>query len=302
MLNVPAGTDTSLPAVYCDWSMRRGVTAVFESATGEYMIFKSLGGDSDSLLNALKTPHLIILERTFESFNLAARRAFTGRADRDGHTVLCVPTRMTTKARYRAGLGVKASDTYLSDFEDAKAIRFEALAGMALVPPSLEPDEEYLKVYNAVKNELRIFRSTGDLADRPRAEGFKLISEKTVLAQELISRLPGIHEQDLHIQQALGSSDGKSYNETIVAAVGVLARHCASRRMFDRVSGMHAHAYGSQVRSDLMFWGWTGGGKRGKLIDLEDIPVGGNRTRRDELTLSEYRNAVRWLYRQLRNL
>lgn len=302
MLNVPAGTDTGLPAVYCDWSMRRGVTAVFESAPGEYQIYRSIAGDSGSLLDSLKAPHLIILERTFESFNLAARKQFISRAGNEGHVILCVPTRTTTKARFRAGLGVKASDTYLSDFEDARAIRFEALAGMALVPPALEPDEEYLKVYEAVKNDLMALRSTGELTDRPRSEGFAFTSEKTVLAQDLIGKLPGIRAQELHVQQALGSSDGKSYNETIVAAVGVLARHCASRRMFDRVSGMHAHAYGSQARSDLMFWGWTGGGKRGKLIDLEDIPAGGNRTRRDGLTLTEYRNAVRWLYRQLRGL
>ena len=296
-----------LAVIYFEWSQRRGVLALKGEDGLDYELRESL----EALLKSLKEPTLLIGEMTFDSFNLERRRATILLAHELGHMILCVPTRQTTKARYRAGFGEKSPDTLQSDIEDAQAIRHEAQHRGALRAPSAAcTDQEYLSAYRAVKKELMLLRSTGEYTARPRSEGFTFHSRKEALPKELELSLPDINALPEYARKALGSSERrangqhKGYNPTALAAVAVLAKHCSSRRMFDRVSGMHVQAYGSQVRSDLMFWVWAGGGKRGKIYTRNDPEMTPENygTRKDGLTLTGYRNAVRWLYREIRNL
>lgn len=295
---------TEKPVVYFDWSLHRGVLALFGEHGLDYKIYLHL----PALLDDLKEPHRIIGEMTFDSFNLDRRSEVIDRAAKDGHELLCVPTRQTTKSRHRAGFSDKSPNTLESDIEDAQSIRLQVQRGGALRPPGTPPDFEYKRVYEAVASELMRLRSTGEFSFN-RNGNPKFISDKTLVPAMLEQHLPDVNSLSENIQQALGSSEmrkggHKGYNATMLAAVAVLAKHCPNRRMFDRVSGLHTHAYGSQVRSDLMFWVWAGGNNRGKIYTKGDVGThpGNYGDRKDGLTLTEYRRSLRWLYHQIREL
>lgn len=291
--------------MYFDWSLRRGVFALFGEHGLDYRVYLHL----NALLDDLKEPTRIVGETTFDSFNLDRRKAVIERARAEGHELLCVPTRQTTKSRYRAGFGDKDPDTLVSDSQDTQAIRWQVQHGGALKAPGAVPDDNYLKAYTAVKQELMRLRSTG-IHSHNRNGNVKFVPDKDTLPALLEPLLPPVNDLADEFQKALGSTEirssgeHKGYNKTLLAAVAVLAKHCSSRKMLDQVSGMHTHAYGSQVRSDMMFWVWAGGGRRAKLYtgsDPDTMPsIYGSR--RDGLTLTDYRRAVRWLYRQLKDL
>lgn len=295
---------TEKPVVYFDWSLRRGVFALSGEHGLDYKIYLNL----NELLSDLGKPHRIIGEMTFDSFNLDRRNEVITRAAAEGHELLCVPTRQTTKSRYRAGFSDKEADTLESDSQDAQSIRWQVQHGGALRAPGVAPDAAYTSVYKAVARELMLLRSTGEFSFN-RNNNPKFVSDKESLPVLLEEHLPAVNDLPEEFRKALGSSEmrrgrHKGYNATALAAVAVLAKHCPNRRMFDRVSGLHSHAYGSQARSDLMFWSWAGGNKRGKIHTKRDFEMTPENygTRKDGLTPAEYRRALRWLYQQVKAL
>lgn len=279
-----------MDTLYFDWSMRRGVITIYDDDPEVYEIYPSL----DVMLDHLEEPTRIIGEATFESFNLNNRLAFIDRCVRDGHQLLTVPTRETTKARFRAGFGVKAANqTWKTDLEDVQAIRYEVRNGMHLKRPGA-PDERIQERRLAVNGRLMELRSTGTLVAKARSEGYNFIPDQEIYAQNIINQLPAFSTLTDTQRKALGNSDGTGYSSLVVATVGVVAEFAESRDDFDRLAGLHAHAYGSQARSNLMFWQWAGGGPRRKLNK--------DTRKRDDLTLSEYRRELRWLFRQIKSL
>lgn len=278
-----------MDTVYFDWSQRRGVMTLVNDSN-DYRIYPSLLAMADDL----KEPHRIIGEATFDSFNLDARKEFIERCIREGHELLTVPTRETTRWRYRLGFGEKpSSQTYAIDLQDVQCIRAEAKSGAHLKKPGT-PDPELVCKREAANRELMRLRSTGEMKKRPRSEGFTFISHKEIFSRETTEALPPFGSLTRVQQTALGDSAGKNYNPTLVAAVGVAAKYADNTKEFDYLAGTYAHGKGSQIRSDVMFWGWTGGGKRQKLNK--------ETRKRDDLTLSEYRRELRWLYHQLRKI
>lgn len=271
--------------VYIDWSLRRGITAVRNDEI-EQLIYPDLL----SMLDDLGHPHIVVGEATFESFDLAARRRFIDECGRRGHILLTVPTRETTKWRFRAGFGKKPNNqTYVTDFEDVQTIRHEAATAHLKRPGVCEGVwRERVKQAN---HELMFLRSTGEKVKRPRSRGYKFVPAKDGWAEKLRESLPPFADQPPVRQHALRGSDG-SYNLRIVAAVGMAAKHARSTREFDRMAGLYSHGYGTQIRSDLMFWAWAGGQNRAKLNP--------ETRKRDDISLSDYRRELRWLYHQLK--
>ena len=276
--------------------MRRGVVVLDDSADGmtpEHILENHLYGSYPSLLgmiSELREPHRIVLVATFESFNLTARREFIARCAVVGHKIVTVPAREMTRWRFRTGSGPKPSNQgLLTDIEDAVAIRAQAKYGGHLKVPG-EGDPWLMTARRDANHKLMLLRSTGAMAKRPRSPGYKLIPHKDAYAQDVIDMLPPFSEQPDVRQTALGK-DGQ-YHPVIAAAVGVAAEFAATRDQFDRLAGLHVHAPGSQIRSDLMFWVWAGGNKRQHLNP--------ETRKRDDMTLSEYRRELRWLFRQIR--
>lgn len=282
---------------YADWSMRRGVAILAEDEDFNTMDGKFLPYDDTlypnilAFLKSCERPALLILEATFESFNLSQRQEIRDYCESNGHFIYTVPNRLTTKARVRAGFSAaKTSDTIHADLEDVQAIRHEVEYGVELRQWRLElPDEDYLKAYNGVSRRLMELRSHGTMKKRPRSPGYVLESDQSVYGKQLAAKLGPVANAPEFVQRAFGK-DGK-WNETAIVTLGVLAEFCKTRRMFDRVSGLHAAAYGSQARSNLMFWVYAGGGTRGKLNPVT--------RKRDDITLTEFRRAARQVWRAL---
>jgi hypothetical protein len=111
---------------------------------------------------------------------------------------------------------------------------------------------------------------------------------------------------DLSPIRQLALGNGKDYNLVIVAAVGVASIHARTTDEFDRLAGLYAHGYPSQIRADLHHYAWAGGNTRAKLETHLDgygkriIPS--PTVRLDGLTWTSYRRELRWLYRQLRRV
>jgi hypothetical protein len=274
--------------IYFDWSQRRGIAALFGD-TDQSKRYPSLR----ELLNDLTEPTCLIGEATFESFNLTERQYIIDRCKTDGHLLLTLPTRETTKWRYRLGFGEKpATQTFETDLQDAMCLRAEAKAGAHLKVPG-PPDHDFVCVRQEANYRLMQLRSIGTLIEKPRAKGsYNFVPDKDLYAADIIRQLPSFGSLTEVQQIALGK-DG-NYNPVIVAAVGVCAEFANTRREFDRLSGLYVHAYKSQIRADLMFWAWAGGGPRKKLNK--------ETRKRDDLTLSQYRRELRWLFHQIKAL
>lgn len=289
---------------YFDWAQRRGISVV-KNDEDVVNTYPSL----TIFIGSLKEPAKIIGEATFESFVPQQRELIITTCIKHGHILLTVPTRQTTKARFGAGFGEKKKSDYASDGEDAKAIRYEVKQGMHLKVPSLNnsPEEKaWDELRQSANHRLMLLRSTvvsmepkdTKHRDGTITHGFVPTFAKDIYAIEKAALCPDFATIPEWLQIALGSKSksGKGavydhYNPVIMAAVAVAIEFSDSRKTFERLLQCHAHGYPSQLRSDIMFWGWAGGSTRAKLNK--------ETRKRDDLTLTEYRRAIRWLYHQL---
>lgn len=269
--------------IYFDWSQRRGVVAIVvePGKTSVPKTWPSLALMLDSLKGV---PTMLVGEATFESYLLDRRIEFANRCQREGHELYTVPPRLTP--RHRRAMGLKKSDE-----NDARAIKVLG-RNQTHLSRYQAPDPKKAERREIANRQLQLLRATGG---------------KDEWAKELTTHLPSLKDQPASRVKAL--SDGKNYNLVKVAAVAIATQHSDNQRDFDFFSGLYAHAYPSQIRADLMHWGWAGGSTRGKLVKeldpsgetTKDVPVVPSR-RVDGLTLTEYRREIRWLYRQLRDV
>lgn len=256
--------------VYFDWNKTQ-INVLFDDAEDDIVL-----KDLDSLMDMLTEPSVIIGEATFESFQLAKRKHVMDRASKDGHILLTTPNRAT--GRWRKQLYPEYNGKPLPDNLAVKVIRHIATKTNTHLKVPGFPDPAWVQIREAANYRLMTLRSEFRWAYGPRG-GRKVVSEKDDYADELIQGLP--EYSTLTSKQKLALGDGKEYNKTVVAAVGVAAEFASNTEEFDSLSGMYHHGYPSQIRSDLHHWRW--------------------RFLRDKvnLTLSEYRRELRWLFHQI---
>lgn len=257
---------------YFDWSMNRGLSVLFNDDQNV-----TLYANIERLLDALDTPHVLISECTFESFNIDKRRALLERVHAAGHTWKTFNPRQTPRARNVLGLEK-------TDDNDVRAIRHVALSQpQGLKPASVAEGAAHERreaMRLAANNELMLMRRDYEYVPAPRARlGVKIVKRKDVFAQEIIdAHLP--EYQKLSETEQLAWGNGKKYSLTLIAAVSVAARHAESRKDFDYLTGLYMNGYPSQIRSDVHWWRYRYAREQG-------------------LTLSDYRREVRKLYHLL---
>jgi hypothetical protein len=286
---LPERAQTQLDTIYFDWSQHRGICALRNDDDLENASYYL---NLDELLDSLNAPSRIIGEATFESFRLDKRKAFMERCGRDGHELLTVPNRQTGRWRRYCGFesGPNKAQSKRTDAEDVHVIREQAREGMHLKRPSSRPSDEFTAKRERIAATMVRLRAEGELSRGPRG-GVKWVPLKAQVAALLRDELPDYAAQPETRRIALG--DGSSYSTTLLIAVWVAAREAANRTEFERLAGMYAHGYGCQVRSDLMYWGWVGGTQR--KVDKET-------GYRADLSLSDYRREIRWLYHHLKDV
>lgn len=252
-----------------DWAAGKLTTLFGDSDTPVYY------GSTEALLKDLSEPTRIICEATFESFNLEQRKRVIQLATDAGHEFLTLPTRQT--GRHRRSLGYEDK----TDEIDVVVLRDESLKKpLRLKVPNVRDDDDYLvlNLKNA-NHELMILRRTLRIVPNKSKLGFKTISAKDDYADTLIALLPKFSTLTEVQQLALGGQ-GK-YSKTLVAAAGKATKFSHSRKEFEHYTGLFAHGYPCQIRSDFMHWRYRFAAKNG-------------------VSLSDFRRECRWLYHQLK--
>jgi hypothetical protein len=243
-----------------DWSIGRGVVAV--DPRGFMMRPQTLR----ELITWVPAGSVLVGESTFESYDPSLREGIIRLAASRGVALLTVPARGNTWRRLAAGFPEKTSQSRQTDFEDARAIQQAALNGAHLKVPVAAVDAEWAELRDRAAKRFVYLRCSG---------------QKDAYALDLMRRLPPFTLQPAERRVALGPVG--AYNQVIVAAVGVAAEFVSDRPGFERLTGLYAHGYPSQFRSDLMHWGW---GKRPE--------------KRERISLSVYRRELRWLFHQFK--
>jgi len=287
-----------MATVFFDWSIRNGVFTLTDDDEN-VVVYPTL----ESVIDKMDAGDTLIGEATFQSFNLDERLRLMQLAASRGINFLTTPNRLTSRARIRHRFGSK------SDESDVRAIRALALERDAngeqhhLKPPA-SPDPFWIKRRERANRHLMALRRSGTLTPAVRTPNrFSFTSQKEITAAAWAARLPLFSGLSQIQQLALGS--GRDYSLVIVAAVGVAAIYARDTDEFDRLAGLYAHGYPSQIRADLHHYAWAGGNTRAKLVTVQ---VEGHRTapsptrRHDGLRWSDYRRELRWLYRQLREI
>src|SRR5690606_3360138 len=263
------------PAVFFDWGMGKVTTLHNDAEHPVY--YKSV----DDLLDNLDQPTLIVSETTFESFNVTARRRVIQRAKDAGHTWLTTPNRQTGKHRRSMGY----TDDEKTDEVDVQVIRNMARTRpecLKAPTPNLDPEDERAVRSRQANHELMVLRRTLRMVNNRSKLGFKTISAKDDYAAALIAALPAYTDLPDDLRNALGN--GKAYSAVQVAAAGKATKYARNRSEYEDIAGLYAHGWGSQIRSDFHHWAWR------------------FRRKNQNVTLSQFRRASRWLYHHLKVL
>lgn len=250
-----------------DWS-RFQVDYTFDGVTGDFV------ADLPTLLNLpeLATPHQIVCESTFESYEPERRIWFIDECSRRGHQLRVFNPRQTAYYRTRHGL----EKTNAGDALVIYKIAFETDAFLTVPKPI---DEAWVRKRSAVNLAHTISRFTGT---------------KEALANEAIALL-GDYE-DLTVEQRLALGNGKDYSRPLVAAVMRAAMNASSREEFERLLGLYANAYPSHLRSDVHHWGY-----RVRNGGIGKNPDGTPKFRREStIEWKVFRRALRATYQQLK--
>jgi hypothetical protein len=243
-------------------------------------------------LDALKEPTEIFLEATFESFNRKRREYFITRCAAEGHLIHTIPNRLTARVR-RIELGIEDK----TDDNDVQSIRHIAKTKPScLRTPMLARNDELIAKRVEANRLLMLLRCTGTHTKRPRSDGYNFESMKDGLAEKLVPLLPPFESLTPTQKIALGNG---GYNLVVVAAVAVAAKYADNQREFDSIAGLSANGYPSQIRADLHHYNWAGGNQRSKLIQVGPHKFIGDR---EDITMSDWRRELRWLYHRLRPL
>jgi hypothetical protein len=259
---VPQAAGAGKPYAF-DWSVGRGVTAVDPDG------FTWHTDTLEKLFRDLPRGVTVVGESTFESYDLRQREHVMQIAESRDITFLTVPARGNPRRRAAAGLPPKTRQSRQTDREDALAIQHAAISGAHLKKPA-PVDKAWAELREGAAKRFIYLRYSG---------------QKDQYATGLLRHLPVYALEPIGRRIALGRlTDGhlENWNLIIVAAVGVAAEFVSTRPDFERLTGLYAHGYPSQFRSDLMYWGW---GKQPR--------------KQERITLSVYRRELRWLFNQL---
>lgn len=265
-----------MDTIYFDWG--RGKVTTLLNDSDRIVYYRSV----DELLNSLTEPHNIVSEATFESYEPTTRAKVIERGRAAGHNWLTTPNRQT--GRHRLAMGIEKK----TDEIDVTVIRHLAQTQpRCLKAPNVRGDSDPVVIaLRAANTELRDLRRTYRMVEAPRtALGFKTIGAKDEYAEYLASTLPEYSTLPPYLQAALGNGD--KYSLVLLAAAGKAAKFSNSRSEFEQLTGLYAHGYPSQIRSDFHHWRWRFArpGAKGKLAG--------------QITLSEFRKGCRWLYHRL---
>jgi hypothetical protein len=273
----PPRESGTLDTIYFDWA-GGFLTCLRNNDPAPGGIFRV--ATTSALLDSLTEPTILISEATFESFDVQKRREVIERAEKEGHRWLTTPNRQT--GRHRRSMG--HTDDEKTDDLDVEVIRDIARTRPAtLKRPSFPPFEDDPVILSRLdaNHELMLLRRTRRVVPNNSALGFKTVTAKDDYADSLIAELPPFGS--LTDVQKLAIGNGKKYSKPLVAAVGKATKHSNNRREFELITGLFAHGYPSQIRSDLHHWTWRFVEKRG-------------------VSMSEFRREVRWLHHRMTEL
>lgn len=265
------------PVIGVDWSIKNGVCAY----DGVDHIFVP---DLLRLLDSLTVPSVVVLEASFDSYDVEFRELVISSFENSPHDLLTVNPRQTAAFRRKWYPDYEKVQSKDSDKFDAELI-YQMVMKSNVLFHRATPREHIPALFDIKRDLMKLRRSYTTRVSTRAATGFVKDSDKELWAKELVKRLPDYHTLDTKLQDLLG--DGKSYSLVLVATVGVISRHVKSRKLFDTVAGFHGNGYPSQQRSDF-YRNWHQLNKRWKKNGLP--------TR----TLTEYQHATRWLFHQLK--
>lgn len=271
-----------------DWSQQRGVIAIRwneiydpESEDG-YLRFNTLR----QFFEWVPEGSTIILERTFESYDLEERQLVLKIARERNLDLKCTPTRATWRTRKRLWPEVqsdhwtKISTEGCMDRYDVLAIREIAkTAHLIAGEANHRPPADELKRQDVARYEIMKARNTANKR-QVGGKGAGKVTEtmKDAKAKEVAASLPNVPDW---AKPYLRTKTG--WRLSVIAAIAIAKENTLSKKEFERLIGMYHHAYPNQFRSDLMFHAWH------KYIRKEP-----------GTTLSEFRKAVRWLYHNIK--
>lgn len=257
---------------YFDWSMRHGLY-VLKNDEKTHKIYTKFS----NFLDTLTEPSIICGESTFESFWPEERTKTIERCEQDGHELKTFNTRVT--GRWRKKVYPKYNNKPLPDDKAVSLIRRIVKSGVQLQVPVAYK----ISINDTAENKLMRLRNNRIVATITRGKNkgnYKLVPEKDVYAENLISKLPDYKTLSSELKEALGN--GTKYSKVIVAAIGVATEYSNNRREFEKLTGLYQGAYGNIIRSDLHMHGWN------------------PRRKRNKITISQYRKSCRWLFWQLK--
>ena len=271
----------TLPVVAFDWSFSL-VHVTFDGST--VITYATL----DDLLDRLATPHRLVGESTFESWDPQRRQAVLARIEASDHHLDVFRPRHTARARKVWGIDK-------SDVEDVKVIWRLAHHPRFVLHPAGDVDEVWRTRFAELQHDYNAMR----LAKAPKAH----------MAAQAAAVL-GPPSALTAVERAVLVGSGK-YNPTLLAALWFCAERRLSRTEMERVLGLYGSAYPSLLRSEVHTHSFSRA--RSRLVEgghavtrrAVDDPVGETGTSEpDETTPAAkdwtlYRRVVRQVYRRL---
>jgi hypothetical protein len=213
------------------------------------------------LVAQLTEPHRIVCEASLESYDPDRRTQFIETCAAQGHDLRTVSQRLTSWWRIER-------DIEKSDEADARAIYALATDGRQHLKrpgPLLDPEvDEWAARRAKAERELMVLRRSG---------------RKDAYAKRIVKLLPKPKTLDPTVRLSLCGSSS-SYSLATVAACAMAVEHTTTKREWEKLLGLSASGKNSQFRSDLYRHNWR-------------------HRRKTDLTLSEWRRSLRWLYHHL---
>lgn len=219
------------PLVALDWSFKE-VHVTFDG--DEVVRLRSF----DDLLAMLDSPHKIVAESTFESWDPDRRRSIVAALRAEGHEIYVFRPIHTARAR--------GSVTSKSDENDARTIHSLASSSRLHVYPLPDVDPVWVERRESANREYQRIR---------------LSNEKDLLVAAALEVLGPYKELDESARSVLGN--GTTYSPSLIAAVFFAAQRVRSRDEFERLLGLHGSAYPSLLRSEVHHHSFRFARKRG---------------------------------------
>jgi len=193
----------------------------------------------DELLASLSSPHKIVAESTFESWDPDRRRSLVAALRAAGHELYVFRPIHTARAR-------AAATTEKSDANDALTIHALASGGRLHVYPLPDADPEWEDLRDGANREYQRIRLSGAKDD---------------LVARAVEVLGPYDDLGDDARRVLGN--GSKYSPALIAAVFFAAGVARSRDEFERLLGLHGSAYPTLLRSEVHHHSFRHARKRG---------------------------------------